>query len=123
MINFFPPLTSILFMYSFQRNQPISHAERMALNEQDSSLTNTISVTDKFSPSTLERKLRAEVNQLETMDDALRQITDIERVRGVSIAQQETVSLAQILKVVIQLFVFETIEIEVLVGNRSFTKN
>ena len=72
----------------------------MALNEQDSLLTNTDSVTDKFSPSTLERKLRAEVNQLETMDDALRQITDIERVRGVSMAQQETVSLAQILKVV-----------------------
>ena len=63
------------------------------------SLTATSTTSDKFSPSTLERKLRAEVNQLETMDDALRQVTDMERVRGVTLAQQETVSLAQILKV------------------------
>ncbi|XP_065067788.1 centrosome-associated protein 350-like [Rhopilema esculentum] len=85
-------------MSSTMRNPSISHAERRALNEQDSSLTTTSAVTEKFSPGTLERKLRAEVNQLETMDDALRQVTDIERVRGVSLAQQETVSLAQILK-------------------------
>ena len=86
-------------LFTKQRTGTVSHDERRRLNEQDSSITTTNSVTEKFSPSALERKLRAEVNQLETMDDALRQVTDIERVRGVSLAQQETVSLAQILKV------------------------
>ena len=81
----------------------MSHEERRHLNEQDTSLTVTNTATEMFSPSTLERKLRAEVNQLETMDDALRQVTDIERVRGVTLAHQETVSLAQVLKVLIHL--------------------
>ena len=81
-----------------QRNAAVGHEDRRKYNELDSSLTSTNSITGKFSPGTLERKLRAEVNQLETMDDALRQVTDIERVRGVTLAQQETVSLAQILK-------------------------
>lgn len=77
----------------------MSHDERRRLNDPDASLTTTDTTIEKFSPGTLERKLRAEVNQLETMDDALRQVSDIERVRGVTLAQQETVSLAQILKV------------------------
>ena len=73
----------------------------MMPRDHSEELTVSVSiVANKFSPGTLERKLRAEVNQLETMDDALRQVTDIERVRAVSLAQQETVSLAQVLKVI-----------------------
>lgn len=33
------------------------------------------------------------------MEESVRQLTDVERTRAVSMAQQETVSLAQILKV------------------------
>ena len=45
-------------------------------------------------------RLTAELNKLEYMEESVRQLTDVERTRAVSLAQQETVSLAQILKVV-----------------------
>lgn len=44
-------------------------------------------------------RLTAELNRLEYMEESVRQLTDVERTRAVSLAQQETVSLAQILKV------------------------
>ena len=44
-------------------------------------------------------RLTAELNRLEYMEESVRQLTDVERTRAVSMAQQETVSLAQILKV------------------------
>lgn len=53
----------------------------------------------RFSPNALERKMAAELNLLESMEESMRQITGVERSRAVSMAQQETVSLAQILKV------------------------
>ena len=43
--------------------------------------------------------MTAELNRLESMEASVRQLTDIEQARAVSLAQQETVSLAQILKV------------------------
>ncbi|KAL5012692.1 hypothetical protein ScPMuIL_011243 [Solemya velum] len=52
----------------------------------------------RFSPNALERKFYAELNQLESMEESMRQLTGVERTRAVSMAQQETVSLAQILK-------------------------
>ena len=48
-------------------------------------------------------RLTAELNKLEYMEESVRQLTDVERTRAVSLAQQETVSLAQILKVVLHL--------------------
>ena len=54
---------------------------------------------DRLSPDSLQRKFTAEINLLENVEDAVRQVSDIERSRGISLAQQETVSLAQILKV------------------------
>jgi len=54
---------------------------------------------DRLSPGSLDLRLTAELNKLEYMEESVRQLTDVERTRAVSLAQQETVSLAQILKV------------------------
>ena len=54
---------------------------------------------DRLSPGSLDVRLTAELNRLEYMEESVRQLTDVERTRAVSMAQQETVSLAQILKV------------------------
>lgn len=56
---------------------------------------------DRLSPGSLDSRLTAELNKLEYMEESVRQLTDVERTRAVSLAQQETVSLAQILKVII----------------------
>ncbi|XP_073766232.1 centrosome-associated protein 350 isoform X11 [Danio rerio] len=52
----------------------------------------------KFAPGVLHQRLSAELNYLDAVEESVRQLGDVERVRGVSLAQQETVSLAQILK-------------------------
>ncbi|XP_064927861.1 centrosome-associated protein 350 isoform X3 [Columba livia] len=52
----------------------------------------------RFSPAGLQHRLSAELNYLSAIEESVRQLTDIERVRGISLAQQESVSLAQILK-------------------------
>ena len=44
-------------------------------------------------------RMALELNMLEAVDESLLQLTSIERTRAVSMAQQETVALAQILKV------------------------
>ncbi|XP_035189659.1 centrosome-associated protein 350 isoform X2 [Oxyura jamaicensis] len=51
-----------------------------------------------FSPAGLQHRLSAELNYLSAIEESVRQLSDIERVRGISLAQQESVSLAQILK-------------------------
>ena len=56
-------------------------------------------VSGRLSPGALERRMTAELNLLESMEESVRQLTHVDRSRGVSLAQQETVSLAQILKV------------------------
>lgn len=53
----------------------------------------------QFAPGVLQQRLSAELNYLDAVEESVRQLSDVERVRGVSLAQQETVSLAQILKV------------------------
>lgn len=52
----------------------------------------------RFSPAALQHRMSAELNYLSTIEESVRQLSDVERVRGISLAQQETVSLAQILK-------------------------
>ncbi|XP_018424656.1 PREDICTED: centrosome-associated protein 350 [Nanorana parkeri] len=52
----------------------------------------------RFSPAGLQHRMSAELNYLGAMEESVRQLCDVERVRGISLAQQETVSLAQILK-------------------------
>ncbi|XP_071947296.1 centrosome-associated protein 350-like isoform X2 [Antedon mediterranea] len=51
-----------------------------------------------FSPSALEIKMAAELNRLDTVEESYRQLTELEKTRAVSLAQQESVSIAQILK-------------------------
>ena len=52
----------------------------------------------RYSPHSLEVKLRAELNKLEVVEEGVRQLEGVESTRAVSLAQQETVALAQILK-------------------------
>ncbi|XP_031451473.1 centrosome-associated protein 350 isoform X3 [Phasianus colchicus] len=52
----------------------------------------------RFSPAALQQRLSAELNYLTAIEETVRQLSDVERVRGISLAQQESVSLAQILK-------------------------
>uniref|UniRef100_A0A663M078 Centrosomal protein 350 n=1 Tax=Athene cunicularia TaxID=194338 RepID=A0A663M078_ATHCN len=58
----------------------------------------------RFSPAGLQHRLSAELNYLSAIEESVRQLSDIERVRGISLAQQESVSLAQILKVIEKYF-------------------
>ncbi|XP_066453525.1 centrosome-associated protein 350 isoform X2 [Eleutherodactylus coqui] len=62
------------------------------------SVTETGQCAMRFSPAGLHQRLSAELNYLGAMEESVRQLCDVERVRGISMAQQETVSLAQILK-------------------------
>ncbi|EDV27474.1 uncharacterized protein TRIADDRAFT_53203 [Trichoplax adhaerens] len=52
----------------------------------------------RLSPADLERRLHAELQYLESIDESVRQLSQVEKARAISFAQQETVSLAQILK-------------------------
>ncbi|NWH55953.1 CE350 protein, partial [Geococcyx californianus] len=52
----------------------------------------------RFSPAGLQHRLSAELNYLCATEETMRHLSDIEQVRGISLAQQESVSLAQILK-------------------------
>ncbi|XP_056387910.1 centrosome-associated protein 350 [Hyla sarda] len=62
------------------------------------SVTETGQDAMRFSPAGLHQRLSAELNYLSAMEESVRQLCDVERVRGISLAQQESVSLAQILK-------------------------
>ena len=50
----------------------------------------------RLSPRSLELKLHAELNLLETVEASMRHVTQVENTRAVSLAQQETVALAQL---------------------------
>ncbi|XP_053380669.1 centrosome-associated protein 350-like isoform X2 [Mercenaria mercenaria] len=52
----------------------------------------------RLSPNSLERRFYTEFHNLESMELSLKQLTSVDRTRAVSMAQQETVSLAQMLK-------------------------
>uniref|UniRef100_A0A8C7GYV2 Centrosomal protein 350 n=1 Tax=Oncorhynchus kisutch TaxID=8019 RepID=A0A8C7GYV2_ONCKI len=51
-----------------------------------------------YTPGVLQQRMSAELNYLESIEESVRQLGDVERLRGVSLAQHESVSLAQILK-------------------------
>lgn len=55
--------------------------------------------TLRYSPAVLEHKMALELNRYETIDEAMKQLGGTERTQSVALAQQETVSLAQILQV------------------------
>ncbi|XP_037324812.2 centrosome-associated protein 350 isoform X2 [Pungitius pungitius] len=51
-----------------------------------------------YSPAVLQQRMVAELEYLESYEESVRHLGDVERVMGVSMAQQESVSLAQMLK-------------------------
>ncbi|XP_053549912.1 centrosome-associated protein 350 isoform X2 [Bombina bombina] len=61
-------------------------------------LAGSVQGSMRFSPAVLQQHMSAELNYLSAMEESVRQLCDVERARGISLAQQETVSLAQILK-------------------------
>ncbi|XP_073332105.1 centrosome-associated protein 350 [Pagrus major] len=52
----------------------------------------------QYSPAALQQRMAAELQYLESIEESVRQLGDVERLMGVSMAQQESVSLAQMLK-------------------------
>ncbi|XP_038046478.1 centrosome-associated protein 350-like isoform X3 [Patiria miniata] len=52
----------------------------------------------QYSPAALSLKMASELNLLETLEESVRQLSDLERTRHVSLAQQESVSLARVLQ-------------------------
>lgn len=53
----------------------------------------------QYSPAVLQQQMAAELQYLESIEESMKQMGDIERLMGVSVAQQESASLAQMLKV------------------------
>ncbi|KAM9384089.1 centrosome-associated protein 350 isoform 2-T2 [Pholidichthys leucotaenia] len=52
----------------------------------------------QYSPAVLQQRMAAELQYLESIEESVRQLVDMERVMSVSIAQQESAALAQMLK-------------------------
>lgn len=53
----------------------------------------------QYSPAVLQQRMAAELQYLESIEESVRQLGDMERLMGVSMAHQESASLAQMLKV------------------------
>jgi hypothetical protein len=52
----------------------------------------------RYSPDALERQLNAELHLLDGVEASMTQVDNMERLRSVALAQQEVVSLAQVLQ-------------------------
>ncbi|KAM7388238.1 hypothetical protein PAMP_024429 [Pampus punctatissimus] len=52
----------------------------------------------QYSPAVLQQRMTAELQYLESIEESVRQLGDVERLMDVSMAQQESASLAQMLK-------------------------
>uniref|UniRef100_A0A674JW30 CAP-Gly domain-containing protein n=1 Tax=Terrapene triunguis TaxID=2587831 RepID=A0A674JW30_9SAUR len=79
----------------FKPNVPISD---LSLGTSKTGAAYSLTGSMRFSPAGLQHRLSAELNYLSAIEESVRQLSDVERVRGISLAQQESVSLAQILK-------------------------
>lgn len=53
----------------------------------------------QYSPAVLQQRLAAELHYFESIEESVRQLGDMERLMGVSMAQHESASLAQMLQV------------------------
>ncbi|XP_028258704.1 centrosome-associated protein 350 isoform X2 [Parambassis ranga] len=52
----------------------------------------------QYSPAVLQQRMAAELQYLDSIEESVRQLGDVERLMSVSMAQQESASLAQMLK-------------------------
>ncbi|XP_041481736.1 centrosome-associated protein 350-like isoform X3 [Lytechinus variegatus] len=87
--------------------KPISQpASEMSARSSDLSRSTTSTLTSTilqpgpkfYSPSALQLKMAAELNLLETLEESVRQLSEVERTRAVSLAHEESASLAKILQ-------------------------
>ena len=79
------------YKYCFLQDEDTPRADRMPPVEP--------SQPARLSPNSLEQKFYSAFNNLESMEMSIKQLTSVDKTRAVALAQQETVSLAQILKV------------------------
>ncbi|XP_059529408.1 centrosome-associated protein 350 isoform X5 [Myotis daubentonii] len=70
----------------------------MAASRATTEMMTSTPGSKRFSPAGLQHRMAAELSYLSAIEESVRQLSDVERVRGISLAQQESVSLAQIIK-------------------------
>ncbi|MEQ2285866.1 hypothetical protein AMECASPLE_036276 [Ameca splendens] len=75
------------------------HVRRSSNNPKTSSRAQSRSTGElQYSPAVLQQRMAAELQYLESIEESIKQLGDVERLMGVSMAQQESASLAQMLK-------------------------
>lgn len=62
-------------------------------------LTSVLPGELQYSPAVLQQRMAAELQYLDCIEESVRQLGDVERLMGVSMAQQDSVAMAQMLKV------------------------
>ncbi|CAF4002706.1 unnamed protein product, partial [Adineta steineri] len=96
--SFSPPLTP---QRSSDHVQPFhNHSQAPPPPPRPPPTTTTHRVVDerRYSPDALERQLNAELHLLDGVEASMKQVEHMERLRSVALAQQEVVSLAQVLR-------------------------
>uniref|UniRef100_T1IZ11 Uncharacterized protein n=1 Tax=Strigamia maritima TaxID=126957 RepID=T1IZ11_STRMM len=84
---------------SLQDSLSKSEVDNKRNDEIDTTLSSYHKKEDlKYSPNCLKFKMSNELMYLESLEESLRQIDHMERIQGVGLAQQETVTLAQALQ-------------------------
>ncbi|CAJ1060546.1 centrosome-associated protein 350 isoform X2 [Xyrichtys novacula] len=78
---------------SFRANSP-----NTSTNARSGRAENRTAGQLQYSPAVLQMRMAAELQYLESIEESVRQLGDVERLMGVSMAQQESASLAQMLK-------------------------
>ncbi|XP_017159766.1 centrosome-associated protein 350 [Poecilia reticulata] len=75
------------------------HVRRSSHNPKTSSRAESWSAGElQYSPAVLQQRMAAELQYLETIEESIKQLGDVEKLMGVSMAQQESASLTQMLK-------------------------
>ncbi|KAJ8300301.1 hypothetical protein KUTeg_021820 [Tegillarca granosa] len=75
------------------KSAPKSLSERdqsLSLRGEEGESEARLKEPPRYSPNSLERRFYAELNQLESMEESMRQLVGVERTRAISMAQQET---------------------------------
>ncbi|CAF0725174.1 unnamed protein product [Adineta steineri] len=92
--SFSPPLTPQM---SPDHVQPF-HNHSQAPRPPPTTTTHRVVDERRYSPDALERQLNAELHLLDGVEASMKQVEHMERLRSVALAQQEVVSLAQVLR-------------------------
>lgn len=81
------------------RSPPTVESPNELLRNASNQNTGTKSTDElQYSPGVLQQRMAAELHYLDSIEESFRQLGDVERLMGVSMAQQESASLAQMLK-------------------------